>query len=625
MALANAVTVLARFLPWCCAASGAVLYLLLGLRLADRLPTWSEEVSLLPNHGYRVLPDEVPALGEAQLPAHDRPSLSPSAHGQTLPISPWCGDPSGPSTRWILSSARPVLTLCVAGRSLPVLTMPYASGVFAWPMWLALPLHHDDVFVERKIGLVRGLLALALLFVMVRRLDGRDGGMTAGLACLLAGASAPFVYPHVLLFPYETLPWTLVASAFWVWSGSRPGTAEGAARPSWRRLLGGALLAGLALLANVKAVFLLAALLLLAVRRGVSLRRTVGPMRASAFARWAALLGVAVAACSPIWLFGLLDPSEGLSHQFGWRLQTLAHKLRPDAIASELVNLCTFGSDLGFYFEQVAGRPGTHFRLGLVAVALPLAYAAVAGAAHLARRPVGSDLAAACGVVLAAYFCVSLLFYDQIPAANYSPLHCVFGATYAAFCVDAGAALARLSRRLKVTISEGRARALLVVPLLVILLGATLRRGDPVRTMTSSLNAQAERDAARYLLDHPEAHGELMTTSYNLAGVVDALGQERIHPVQAHLLLARCSGGRDIPMPSCLEDRLRWILDHESVLPLRLLVPAVVTAVDYPADVHRALPDALEAAASKAGLDVSIEARFRSGDGTEVLHLLRVE
>jgi hypothetical protein len=608
----------ARRIPWLYAAVGAIAYVVVGLWLADRLPTWSEEVSLQPNHGYRVLPDDVPA-GEAD----------PGA----LPVPPWCGgvmsrayDGSGRETggpRWILSSARPVLTVCIEGRAWPVLTMPYASGVFAWPMWLFQPLHHDDVFVQRKIGLVRGLLALGLLFVMVRALcPGEGGRLTAGVACLLAGASAPFVYPHVLLFPYETLPWTLVASAFWVWSrcpelklGAEPLAKR---HPSNRKLLGGAMLAGLALLANVKAAFLFVPLLALALRRGASLRRV-------SRLQWIAMAGIFVLACSPIWIFALVDPAAGLSQQLAWRAQIVVHKLRPGAFAAELVNLCTFGSDLGFYFEQVAGKPGTHFGVGIVAVAVPIAYAWVACVAHVAGRPVGSSLAAACGAILAAYFCVSWLLYDQVPAANYSPLHCVFGATYAAFCTDAAAALAKLPAAGRVRLSQGGATLLLTLPLALILLWATLRRGDPVRTLTSSLNVRAERDAARYLLEHPEAHGELMTTSYNLAGVLDSLGHEALHPIQAHLFLGRCAGRSDATTASCVEDRLRWLLGHRAVVPLRVLVPAVVTAVDGPADVGRALPAALKAAAAKLGLGEFTEARFRSGDGTEVLWLLRVD
>jgi hypothetical protein len=642
--------VLSRRIPWCYAACGAVAYVVVGLWLADRLPTWSEEVSLQSNHGYRVLPDEIPA-GDA---------------GGPLPIPPWCGAGASGSAQWIVSSARPVLTLCVHGRAWPVLTMPYASGVFAWPMTLLQPLHHDDIFVQRKIGLVRGLLALAVLFVMVRRLCGGERGrVTAGLACLLAGASAPFVYPHVLLFPYETLPWTLVAGAFWLWSrcpelwpGAEP-RAEKHASSRNRRLLGGAALAGLAVLSNVKAAFLIVPLVGLALRLGVSVRRISAP-------QWTAMAGIFAVACSPIWVFALVDPAAGLSHQLAWRVHTMAQKLRPEAAAAEIVNLCTFGSDLGFYFEQVSGKSGTHFRLGLAAVAIPIAYAWLACVTHVARRPVGSTLAATCGAILATYFGVSWLLYDQTPAANYSPLHCVFGATYAAFCTDAAAALAKLSRSSRTWPSERHAAVMLALPLALVLLWATLRRGDPTRTLTTSLSALAEREAARYLVEHRD-RGELLTTSYNLAGVLDSLGQEALHPVQAHMFLARCTGPArsksadpnengvparsksadpnenegparskradpnenavpaDGATPSCIQARLRWILDHRSVEPLRVLVPALVTPVDWPAEVNRAVPDALQAAASTLGLSATVEARFHSGDGTEVLRLLRVD
>lgn len=580
------------------ALAGAISFLALGSFLADGLPTWHEEVSIQSNLGYRVLPERV-----------TRPA------GGRLQVEPWCGDGTS-SRRWVLSASRPTLTLCLGGRALPVMTMPYASGVFAWPMLLFEPVHRDDVFVQRQIGLVRGLLALALLFGMVRRLAG---DWAAALACFFAGTSAPFVYPHVFLFPYETLPWTLIAGAFWVWSRSpelSPGAPRQGPAPSWSTLLGGAALAGLAVLANVKALFVFAPLLLAAWRSGATLRR-IRPLQ------WAALLVTAAAACSPVWIFGLVDPAAGLSGQLAFRISTALHKARPEAVAREVVNLLTFGSDVGFYMEQVGGKAGTLFLPALVAVAVPIGYVVGCGVLLLAGRPRGSRLAGTCGVVIAAYYLVSLLLYDQFPSANYSPLHCVFGASYAAFALDAGRALSALAQRRGRSWPAWLPVAIVSVPLATLLIWATVRRGDPAAYMKSSLNAEAERRAARYLLAHP-SDGEIVTTTDNLAGVIEALGKEQLHPVQAHPLLQRCRGRSGDDLFTCVKARLRWIMGHEQSLPLRFLVPALVTGADAPPEVHEVVPRALADAAADLGLALSAEASFATRRGDEVLRLYRV-
>ena len=586
-----------RLSPWLYLVPGALCFLVLGVRLSDGLPTWHEEVSIQSNLGYRVLPDEVRGAASG-----------------TLPVGPWCGDPAPP--RWVVSRGRPTLSLCVAGRSLPVMTMSYASGIFAWPFIAVEPLHHDDVFVQRKIGLVRGLLALILLFSMVRYIADDT---TAGLAAFLAGVSAPFLYPHVLLFPYETLPWTLVAAAFWVWSGARelaPSAPRDGPPPSWSRMLTGGAILGLAVLANVKAVFIVPPLLLAAMLAGARFRR-IRP------AQWAALILTAIVACAPMWVFGLVDPAAGLSGQFRSRLSMLAHKARPGAMLSEARNLLTFGSDVGFYLEQVGGKPGTSFIPGLVVVAPAIAWAWFCAASRIVGRPKGSMFAATCGLLLLAYYFVSLLLYDQYPSANYAPMHCVFGATYAAFAVDAGSGIASLLRRMGVVVRAAIPTAAIAAVIACVLVAATLRRGDPSVYMVTSINAVAERSAARYLVDHP-ARGEIITTSYNLAGVIDVLGAERVHPIQAHILLERCRGRERDALFACVEDRLRWILGHDGSLPMRFLLPSVITGADTPLDVNGVVSAALVQAASERGLALSVETAFTTRGGDEVMRLYRV-
>jgi hypothetical protein len=157
------------------------------------------------------------------------------------------------------------------------------------------------------------------------------------------------------------------------------------------------------------------------------------------------------------------------------------------------------------------------------------------------------------------------------------------------------------------------------------LVQSTLRRGDPAFTVTNAVNSEAERRAAGYLVDHPAPGGELMTASYNLAGVLDALGHESLHPLQAHALLQACTRRPDGGTAACVGERLRWILAHDGVLPLRVLAQTQVTPVDSPMDVQRAVPDALRGAASSLGLEASVETSFATAGGVEALRLYRVE
>jgi hypothetical protein len=353
-------------------------------------------------------------------------------------------------------------------------------------------------------------------------------------------------------------------------------------------------------------------MLLAALVAGVRLRRV-------RLVQWGALVLTIAAACAPLWIFASIDPSSGLTDQLG-RVAIIARKARLDAVVSEAKNLLTFGSDVGFYLEQVGGKAGTVFVTGLVAVAPPIAYVVVAALSRLVRRPIGSALAATCGLVLSAYFCVSLFLYDQFPSANYAPMHCVFGAAYAAFCVDAGRAIATWSKRAKIAAAVTGSLAAALACVLVL---ATVHRGDPARYMVTSINAEAERRAARYLLDHPSS-GEIVTTTYNLAGVVDALGEGRLHPIQAHVLLERCRGRAGDELFACAEERLRWILGHEASTPMRFLLPSVVTGADSPPELHRIVPTALERAAAELGLTMSIEATFSTRAEDEVMRLYTV-
>jgi hypothetical protein len=78
-------------------------------------------------------------------------------------------------------------------------------------------------------------------------------------------------------------------------------------------------------------------------------------------------------------------------------------------------------------------------------------------------------------------------------------------------------------------------------------------------------------------------------------------------------------------MLPCVQARLRWIMGHERSLPLRFLVPAVVSVADTPTAVNEAVLRALPGAAGDLGLALAVEASFATRSEHEVIRLYRVE
>jgi hypothetical protein len=248
-----------------------------------------------------------------------------------------------------------------------------------------------------------------------------------------------------------------------------------------------------------------------------------------------------------------------------------------------------------------------------------------AGGARLLGRRLGSTLASSCGAVILSYFLVSVLLYRQYPGGNYAPLHDVLGVAMAAGTVD----LARAARRVLDHRGLGGPRATALAATGVLLLGAgslwnVLRRGDPAAHVAVSFNAVAERDAAAYLRAAPDGDLTILTTTYNLAGVFEALGHGRLRVVQAHEHLERCAGAGGA-VDECLVGRWTWILGHGRALPLRVIVPIAVAAVDHPAEVIARLAPTLAAASARLGLAVRLERRFATAAGAPVLAVYRVD
>ncbi|MDQ3034101.1 MAG: hypothetical protein M3Y87_16950 [Myxococcota bacterium] len=582
-------------LPEISLVASVAVFLALGALYAQRLPVWHEVVSALPSSGYRVLDSDESRRGE-----------------DALPLEPSCTEPSPP--RLVFSSSRPNLGVCVAGQTLPLMITSYASGVATWPFALAHGLHGDDTFALRLVWLCVAALSLVLLFRLVSRVADRT---TAAIACGLTAVSTPFVMINALLLPFETLPSTFLVAALAIWIGARP-VGDAIPSPGMARVALGAVLIGLALATNLKAAFFVVPLAAFAWRTGAR-------WRLGARQRVALATGILVPLVPSI-VFAVLDPHDGFTSQVSIRTDVMLENLRADRLLTEPVMLFNFAADVTSYVVLVARRGGIEPTWMHVAVALPITYCVVASATHFAGRPRGSRLAAACGAVIATYFLASLLLYRQYPGGNYAPLHDVFGVAMAAGCVDGARFAKELAGRRNRAFPPATAVAVALAGMIAFgSVGNLLARADAIAEVGLTTNARAERALAAYLRSVPDRSTLVLTTTYNDAGVLDALGRGRVRAVQAHDLLARCDSGERQGIAACLRDRLRWLLTRTDALPMRVTIPTALALVDRPREVLEALPDALEEAARELGLESRVERTFDAREGVTVTTLHRIE
>ncbi len=530
---------------WLLAAS-MLLFVLAGSRLAFELPVWHEIVSALPANASRV-PGEAGCLD-----------------GKSL----------------ILSAVRPHWSLCVHGQSLPIMVTPYASGIATWPLALLHPLHRGNLFALRAIWLVIAALSLLLTYRLIARLHDRS---TAGLACFMVAASAPFLVINSLLLPFETLPCTLMVAALSLW------VTIADPEPRSSHLYAGALLAGLSVAANVKALFLLVPVVAVAWRSGVR-PRGIGRARAAAMAL------LFVVPLLPMLVFSFIDPQRGLLEQITRRSGYLVENLTLSRLHSESLLLFNFAADTGSILDLAQGAR-VHLSVLHIVYALPILYCVIVGAARLLGRSWGSPLAAATGAIVLALFFASLLLYRQYPGGNYAPLHDVLGLAVAAGVID-------LSRR--------RWLAAPVIVLLAALSVTTTLRHDFRRSVAFSINAQALAVAADHLEKNPDPPN-VITTTYNLTGVVAALADGRVSETRAYRLLADCERSSDLD--ACMDASWRKLLAHP---PVRVLVPASTAPIDKPVAItERLIPSLVRAGAI-------LEQQFATADGLPVLALYRV-
>ncbi len=539
--------------------------------LSDRIGVWSEEVSTFPQGPNRAAiaraPDGAPEVVSCE------------------------GD-----ARLRVSSFRPVLSLCALDDTWPILGSAYYAG---WPYWPAAALMTRDVFVRRKLGIALGILTLLLGFVTVRRLS--DGRMAvAGVVATVFSSS--FLIPHALLVYFETSQLPLVVLAALLLTR----TAASESIDTRRAALVG-LAFGMSLAVNVKAVFLLAALALLGWRVG-RIPRFEG------LSKRTFVLGLA-APLLPVLLFAAEDSQAGFSGQFGQRVSHAVTRVTSGTAFLEPLNLLTFWTDLAAYGDRAAGLDDPTRLLPLI-----LPWRRSCGFSyHFLRALRGRDhdrLAATLGALVVVYVVVAALLWNQTPAANYAPLHAVFGfATGTTALALARNASARFSLGPGVATALG---ALLVIAACAGFAWHTYRRGDPSR-LPMGTNAVAQRGVVAHLESHPG--GLPLTLTYNLAGVLDAVSGGAVEATHAEpFLAARCGDLAGRELQDCYRRTLPILVSDLGRV--RLVLP-VTRALSDEERAGSILP-ALQSLADAGVITLEREASFSGVDTPPLLALFDV-
>ncbi len=533
---------------------------------SERTGVWSEEVSTYPTGPSRAV------------------DLGP---GGGLRFEE-CGD----EVRLRTSTYRPELAVCAAGRTWPVMGATYYSTWVYWPFGAVLS---ESIFALRKVGIAIGFATLLMAFLIAARMTDP---LTAAAGAIAASLSSAFVLPHSLLVHFELLQLPLVVLA-----ATGLATAAGDRRLSRGRAAAIGLSAGLALAVNVKAVFLLGALGLVLWKRG-RLALLEGEARR-------VLLVAAALPLGPMVAFGLMDPESGISSQVVYRLENIGSRIASGTAFLEPLNALRFWTDVAAYGDQAAGMSDGATALLLVFPALALGRITM----HFVQAMRGRDhelFAASLGALVCVYIVVAALLWDQAPAANYAPLHVVFG-------VATGTSAVAFARLLAARFAwPAPVLATLAATFVLASAGGfayhTYRRGDPGR-LAISTNATAQRALVAHLETAPG--GTVVTASYNLAGVIDAVSGGRVRATRVETYLTHCGDVAEADLGPCVTDHLGRLV--EEVGRLRLIAPAR-HAVSDEAGTALIAP-ALDELARRGAIHFEIEASFAGVSTGPVLTL----
>jgi hypothetical protein len=551
------------------------IFLAHGLWLGASLPVWHEEVSTHANRSSEIV--EAPP-GE--------PKGAPT-------IAPSCASPDAPLL--LRSEVRPVASLCLGGRTWPLLVSPYAAGVTYWPLQLLRPLHGGDPVALRRASLLVGVLSLLALFALVARYRDET---TAAATVLVASVLSGFLHLHSLLVVYEHVPTLLVLAALLVLD-ARPDRP-----PDRLRLAAAGALAGLALASNIKALVVGVPLLGLALWR-------VPRMREPGVAGWSVFAVALALVAAPFVGLALSDPYAGVSGQFAQRGSALLANLNPKHLLAEIDNALIFFTDFGFYMDVAAGEPAP---LPIVFRIVPLlALGHVTWALVLLVRERETNIvAAASGAVVWTFIVFVALFYRQTPAANYGPIVHIHAIAIATALVDGGRILAqRWAERGRLAVAG--MVAIGVASLAI----ATHRHGDRRDHMPASIDVHALQTLSEWLREHDD-ESRVVITTYNLVGVLDAMAATDQPTLTINNALRACPED----LAGCRVDRLVAFL-RTTTEPVRFVVPLRVGPIDERGADQ--LPTEVCDAAEALGRRCEDELRVATRTGVEVVGLLRVE
>lgn len=560
----------------------------------ERLARIALVVALLIFAGLGFWQSQTFMVWSEEMMVHSMPAAEELAPQPVIPhLEPSC---LGPGAPWIVHSAsRPTLSLCAGGRRWPIMIAPYFSGYFYWPFALLAPLHHDDAFVLRALGMVFGLLSLLVTFAVVRRLAGPAA---AGVTALATAVMPCFFLVHATLEHFEGLPWIFMMSA--LLSFLRCG---GRTVLPTRPLVLGALFIGLALAANLKSAVLVVAFIALALRLRVDLRRIEKR-------QWALM---ALASAGPLvpMIALAFAPANGYSDKSDDALRNLvSHLLEPRWALSSARGLVLLWADVGYYFADFADAPRPH--VAAIAIAVAAACFVLVETVRTLLRRTGCPVVAACGVALLCFAAMVALLYDHFPS-NFAPLHTVYGAAVAL-------AALRLARAI------GQRAASSAVVIAVALLPFGWSSADTIRSMADvhlHTNADAERALVTYLRAHSDEHVPVFTADLMLAGVVDSLSHGDVRTLRAHEFFSVCHPTRrNRAAPACVTTRWRSLLPFVSARAARYVAP---TDWSRFGSEHIGYVPGLEQAARELGYRVTLERRFATRRGLPVLSLYRID
>lgn len=576
-----------RLVGLACGVFAAAIFAGLWSFLSRTWPVSSESVSVYPARAGLVL------------------APVPSANPGSLSFETGCDDVNGVAIH--SSSTRPLVSLCWNGRRLPILVASYASGI---PYWLSEPfrrLHRDNVFRLRVSGLLLGLLAL----LVARRLVRIYAGPAHANAAVLCIACTPaFDLMHSTLIQYEILPWLAISGALDQLTrcrGLSPRRAHSGDAPvPTGHLLAASALLGLAMIANIKALFTIVPLGALAVRAGVR-------FRAVSYRQLAGCSAILLAVALPSILATTLYAEEDFAGQINMRIGILFEKFSPQRFVAETQNLLLFWSDIFSLATAKPGETAPAAQPGML-VALPaLLYCTACAAAFLVRGR-GEIVPAACGLLFFSSIALAAMFYGQYPAGNHTPIVAIFGIASGVSAVRAADWLASRS-----SIGVATCRTLIVSITAACLLWGAFVHGNPAR-FAISFNARALQELAMFLGSAPAPDTPLVVTTYNLAGVPEAITEGETRGIQAHRFL-NCTGPRDPVDLECLKSRLElFVRAHPTAI--RFLVPVKASRIDEAYAPF--LVQALTSVARAEGRPMAVEASFRGLDTEPLLELIRI-